>query len=296
METPLVSVCMITYNHAPYIAKAIEGVMMQKCDFPIELIIGEDCSTDDTRAIVLKYKEMYPDKIRLLLRVENVGMQKNFVETLQAATGKYIALCEGDDYWIDPYKLQKQVFFLENNSVYSMCFHPVDELIDKNWTRGKELSSLHVGEYSGEDILKKWSVATCSVLFRNCNLEKCIFRLQNRKYLFGDIILFLSLAENGKLYCFTDDIMGVYRRHLEGVTITNNSHKKRILHYQELLTDFKCVYKKTAKNILFDLYLSELKKKITFSDVLGIGYYAPYQFICYIFRKAKSCIKTIMRQ
>ena len=112
MNNVTVSVLMITYNHENFIREAIEGVLMQKTDFPIELIIGEDCSTDGTRKIVMEYASKYPDIIRPLLPDSNLGMMKNFIETMQAATGKYIALCEGDDYWTDPYKLQKQVDIL----------------------------------------------------------------------------------------------------------------------------------------------------------------------------------------
>ena len=111
----IVSVLMITYNHENFIREAIDGVLMQKTTFPIELIIGEDCSTDSTRKIVVEYAEKYPDLIRPLLPGSNLGMMKNFNKTMEAAKGKYIAICEGDDYWTDPLKLQKQVDILEAN-------------------------------------------------------------------------------------------------------------------------------------------------------------------------------------
>lgn len=102
---PLVSVCMITYNQSLYIKQAIEGVLMQETDFPFEFIISDDCSTDSTRKICQYYKELYPDKITLLLPEKNLGISDNFYTTLFSATGKYIAFCEGDDYWIDSHKL-----------------------------------------------------------------------------------------------------------------------------------------------------------------------------------------------
>ena len=98
MDTPLVSVKMITYNHGPYIADAIEGVLMQKTDFRIELVIGEDCSTDDTRQIVLNRQSEHPDVVRVVTSDRNVGMHKNGDRVLRACRGKYIAVCEGDDY------------------------------------------------------------------------------------------------------------------------------------------------------------------------------------------------------
>ena len=115
----MASVAMITYNHQPYIAQAIEGVLSQKTSFPTELVIGEDCSTDGTREIVLDYKRRYPNKIRLLLWRKNGGQVLNSIETLKAVQGKYIAFCEGDDFFHCPEKLQKQVDFLESHPDYA---------------------------------------------------------------------------------------------------------------------------------------------------------------------------------
>src|SRR5574344_1891550 len=117
-----VSICMITYNQGKYIKNAIEGVLMQKTNFDFELIIGEDCSSDNTNSICVEYVEKYPDKIRLISYSENQGMIKNFIRVLEESKGRYIAFCEGDDYWIDPFKLQKQFDFLENNSSYGLIY------------------------------------------------------------------------------------------------------------------------------------------------------------------------------
>jgi len=106
---PLVSVLMITYNHAPYIAQAIEGVLSQQTDFPLELIIGEDCSTDRTREIVLNLERQHPETIRVLFSEKNVGMHKNLRRVAAAARGEYVAFCEGDDWWHRPDKLQRQI-------------------------------------------------------------------------------------------------------------------------------------------------------------------------------------------
>lgn len=124
MEDPKVSVWMITYNHEPFVAQAIESVLMQETDFPVELVIGEDCSTDGTRAICERHARAHPDRIWLLPSERNLGMMGNMVRTLAACRGKYIALCEGDDYWMDPQKLHKQVAWLEQHPQASFCFHP----------------------------------------------------------------------------------------------------------------------------------------------------------------------------
>jgi len=127
-KNPLVSVKMITYNHAPYLAQAIEGVLAQATDFPIDLVIGEDCSTDGTRQIALDYQKKHPGVIRVLVSDRNVGMHENARRTENACRGRYIAICEGDDYWHDPRKLQTQVDFLEKNPGWGLICCNVDLL------------------------------------------------------------------------------------------------------------------------------------------------------------------------
>lgn len=120
---PLLSVVTITYNHAPYIRKCIEGVLMQQVNFPMEFIIADDCSTDGTRLVCEAYAAKYPNLIRLAFTERNVGAVENEQRAFISAKGKYIATCEGDDYWTDPLKLQKQVDFLESHPDFSVCFH-----------------------------------------------------------------------------------------------------------------------------------------------------------------------------
>jgi len=128
---PMVTVRTSTYQHAPYIEKCIKGILMQKTTFPIEFIIGEDFSTDGTREIVFDYASRYPNIIRVLTADYNVGMKANGLRCIRASRGKYMAICEGDDYWVDPYKLQRHVDFLENNDDYVMVysdFTAIDEM------------------------------------------------------------------------------------------------------------------------------------------------------------------------
>ena len=119
----MVDIPMCTYNHEKYIAQTIESILMQKTDFKIRLFIGEDCSIDNTRKIVKQYAEKYPDIIFPVYHNENIGAVRNSEILLKKCTAKYIALLDGDDYWTDPYKLQKQVDFLEKNPEYSLCSH-----------------------------------------------------------------------------------------------------------------------------------------------------------------------------
>lgn len=119
----LVSINCLAYNHEKYISDAIEGFLMQKTDFNFEILIGEDCSTDHTRQIVESYRKKYPNKIKMITSDKNVGWRKNDERLFENSRGKYIAVCEGDDFWTDPYKLQKQVEYMESNPECSMCFH-----------------------------------------------------------------------------------------------------------------------------------------------------------------------------
>lgn len=135
MTSPVVSVHMITYNHAPYIREAIESVLAQQTDFPFELVIGEDHSPDNTLAIVREYQQRHPDIIRVITSDQNVGMARNARRTFEACTGKYIAYCEGDDYWNTPLKLQKQVDFLEANPSCSLVCSDYDILFEDTGRR-----------------------------------------------------------------------------------------------------------------------------------------------------------------
>ena len=151
-----VSVCMVTYNHEKYIAQAIESVLMQKTNFDYELVIGEDCSTDKTKKIIIKYQKRYPKIIRIILNKKNLGAGLNFVQILEACKGEYIALLDGDDYWTDPVKLQKQVDFLDNNPYYSISSHNVYVIQEGSKDKPVEwLGKKHRETSTLEDILEE---------------------------------------------------------------------------------------------------------------------------------------------
>ena len=211
-----VSVSMITYNHEKFIAQAVESVLMQKANFEYELVIGEDCSTDNTRQILLEYQKKYPDKIRLLLPEKNLGMQKNAINTLQASRGQYIAALEGDDYWTDPLKLQKQVDFLEANPDFAICFHNV-AIINEDYPERNRLNNDDLTpEISTLDNLLEGNnyIATCSAVIKTNliqNLPDWFTSLP-----FGDYALYLIAARHGKIK-YINNVMSVYRIHPGGI-------------------------------------------------------------------------------
>jgi glycosyltransferase involved in cell wall biosynthesis len=160
----LVSVWMTTYNHEKYISDAIEGVVNQKTSFPFELVIGEDKSSDKTREICLRYKELYPDIIKLIINPTNIGLISNYNETLQECNGKYIAYCDGDDYWTDLNKLQKQVDFLEADKSIDMVF--TEKHVQKGQEIFKSERTSEVPDTTFESIILSNMICSPTILIR----------------------------------------------------------------------------------------------------------------------------------
>jgi len=215
-----VSVAMIAYNHEAYIAEAIESVLMQRTNFALELVVGEDCSADATRSIVCGYRDRNPDRMHVLLQRRNIGMIPNFVTTLEACQGEYIALCEGDDYWTDPRKLQKQVDFLDAHPECSMCFHNVTILEDDGDTQSRlRYASDQKRMWSIEDIVFRNPISTCSVVFRNGLIDE--FPAWYYTLPMGDWPLWVLLAMEGPAGYIHED-MATRRVHSRGMFTGRN--------------------------------------------------------------------------
>jgi glycosyltransferase involved in cell wall biosynthesis len=215
---PLVSVRVLTYNHEKYISRCLEGILMQKVAFPFEVIIGEDCSTDRTREIVFEYEKSHPDIIRVLAS-ETVGSTQNAIRVHQACSGQYLAHCDGDDYWIDPLKLEKQVDYLAAHPECPMCFH--DALIIKEGKTGLPgyFCPADLPEKTTiEDVLTRPSfIPWASMLARSqvlAGLPKWRTKLVS-----GDALTRLWCAHHGSLG-YINEIMSVYRYHATGMTAT----------------------------------------------------------------------------
>ncbi|MCX7638155.1 MAG: glycosyltransferase [Cyclobacteriaceae bacterium] len=216
-ETPLLSVCLITYNHSKYIRDAIESVLMQKVNFGWELIIADDCSTDGTREIVLEYYQKYPGFIKLILQEKNVGPNQNFFDLLSSSKSKYIAYLEGDDYWTDPLKLQKQVDFLELNPIYTFCFHYANNIDEKgeliSCINQKFLPQFELDIY--KSIIKGGGAfPSSSLVFRRYFLKSIPDYFWSFRSGDSFLIYFLALFGPGKSLPF---IGSVYRAHSTGI-------------------------------------------------------------------------------
>jgi glycosyltransferase involved in cell wall biosynthesis len=222
--TPLISVWVITYNHAGFIETCLDSILAQETSYPFEICIGEDESSDGTRQICQSYAKKYPDIIRLFLRDRDdtnrtgcAGVwQFNFIETFKVCRGKYIATCDGDDFWSDPLKLQKQVDFLEQHPECSGCFHKIGQVDEKGQIlcadtgyppRRQELYSLdYLLQYSNFSPM-------FSVVFRN---HSEVAPEWIRVAPFGDMIVHAGNLLHGD-YGFIDEVMGFYRIHLGGL-------------------------------------------------------------------------------
>ncbi len=217
----MVSVKMITYNHENFIAQAIEGILMQETNFFYNLIIADDCSPDNTEEIVKNIILTNPKGhlIKYFRQKKNIGIKLNGIFGLNQCNGKYIALCEGDDYWTDPYKLQKQVDFLESHSDVSVCFHDYmvfnentlsPSKLDAQSNQPIDLQNFFFSSYNES---KYWVTQPLTAVFRSSSLDMSIFEYYNK---FKDYHLFYHLLQSGKGY-YMSDIMGVYRQHQMGV-------------------------------------------------------------------------------
>ncbi len=252
----MVRVTCKTYNHVNYITDAMNGFCMQQTNFPFVCTIVDDASTDGEQEVIRQYlndnfdlqdtsiayeKDEAYGHVAFARHKTNVNcffavvylnenhysQRKPKAPYLKEWTDnvKYIALCEGDDYWTDPLKLQKQVDFLEGHEEYSMCFHKVKV---ESQEGGEEsiFSDLKEGTYCAQDIYEDWIIPTCSVLYRNgVQFES------HPSIVFGDIFLFLQLAERGNLYCM-EFVGGVYRRHSGGVSFGYSIHTCVKLYHQ----------------------------------------------------------------
>ncbi|WP_178843534.1 glycosyltransferase [uncultured Treponema sp.] len=257
--TPLISILMPTYNHEKYIAQAIKSALMQKTDFEWELLIHDDCSTDSTLTIARLYSEKHQDKIKLLTETKNQGLMKSYKKLIEASKGKYLAVLESDDYWLDENKLQMQVDFLENNPDFGISATDIIK-VDKD---GKEISSSktfnnHIinTERWYENLLGTNGIhGACSVVFRKSDYEKFCNIDDWIKFGFKtfDHPAWLSISFNKKCK-FLQKTTSAYRV-LES-SISNNENRK--------------------KNMFFNISCAEIEEYII--SKFGYGSLTPKEY------------------
>jgi glycosyltransferase involved in cell wall biosynthesis len=262
-NVPMVSILMLAYNHEKYIAQALDSILMQKVDFTYEIVVGEDCSEDNTRVILLGYKEKYPEIIKLIMNEKNLGMHKNVNSVLRQCRGKYCAICEGDDYWTNPYKLQKQIKFMESHPKYVGSVHKV-EIVGEN---SQPISGFNMNMYCQDTVYtirhaEKGIMPgqSASLVYRNIlTHDSSIIDAMENCNANGDAKLALILALHGDIYCF-DEIMSHHRwETTEGTSWSARTKDKNLNLYR--FRSYKDLEKlaKGLKNIDMDyhfLYLN----------------------------------------
>lgn len=293
-KKPLVSISVVTYQHANYLCKCIDGILMQKTDFSFEVLLGDDVSEDGTREICIEYAQKYPDKIKLFLhrRENNISIEGqatgrfNFVYNLFSARGKYFAICEGDDYWTDPLKLQKQVDFLEENGEYAAAYHSAKLINEK----GKIIKESVWGSYrshSQEDLLySKGEMITNTVLFRNKlnDLSKMMTVVN------ADTFLFHKIGEIGGGKFMSNIKPSCYRVHEGGVfSLKGNLFKLKsaLDTYSAIADSLKekgnsptYVYYKASK-VLSSFMVNELRNKNLLNYFNGLKIVLAHPLIRY---------------
>ena len=240
-DSPFVSICCITYNHEPYIKEAIDSFLEQETNFSFEIIIRDDFSTDKTAEIIRDYVGRYPLLIKPIYEKENQyskGIKPDPV-VFKKAVGKYIAFCEGDDFWTDPLKLQKQVDFLEKNKDYIVSGHDAF-IVDENGKHLKDskLPAMYKKDFESEDlILGKSFILTMSMVFRNVLPKK--FPEEFSMVVNGDTFLISMLGHYGKSKYHTDIKPACYRVHSGGIWSLLSTQEKS----DSLLNTFFWIYR-----------------------------------------------------
>ena len=236
-ELPLiVTIQCLVYNHESFLRQCLDGFVMQKTSFRFEVIVHDDASTDGSAAIIREYADKYPEIIKPIFETENLYSKRDgsLRRVMYRNTrGKYVAICEGDDYWTDPYKLQKQVDFLESHPDYVMCSHRFNQYIeDKKLLEEDDDKDFQGADYDLKNLIGgKWLTQTLTLMFRRSALDLQHFESYGMSM---DIILLYELLRNGKGYCLPD-IMAVYRYHGGGVWSEVSLNQRRLVEFKARL-------------------------------------------------------------
>ena len=304
VQNVLVSVSCVTYNHSKYIRQCLDSFLMQKTNFAFEVLIHDDASNDGTAEIIREYESKYPDKIKPIYQTENQyskGISPTFKFNIPRAKGKYIAMCEGDDYWSDPLKLQKQVDFLENNPDYGLVH---TGFVNYNQKEGIFLKDDRKSVISGNAfeslILGKSFIATLTVCFKKDLLNKIDLSYMNEAFMMGDYPQWVEMSRLCKIH-YMPDVTCVYRVLENSASHSTNSLRSykfnadvwRIRHYFVKKYDVKHLYELINKEYKCrTAYVNILERKYIkgFKTFLSSGMYSN------VFKMFKLVLKSIINR
>ena len=273
---------MITYNHEEFVEEAIESILSQECTFDFELVISDDKSPDGTKDKIEQIIQNHPkgNKIRFIPQDPNLGMMKNFGFALQQAKGEYIAICEGDDYWTDRTKLQKQFDILESNQNCVLSFHNAT-VYNQNTKESKAFNSYSKEFYTSDEMFDTWLIPTASSFFRNViPTELPDFLIEGTH---GDLALFLLLGESGSFHC-TNEVMSVYRINDQGVTQSGFKGIAHNLKHIKQLEDMELYFGEKHSNALND--------RVALYNISNAMHYAN----CKQVKESRSSLKKALKR
>lgn len=265
---PQITIICLVYNQELYLQKCLNGFIMQKTNFAFEAIVHDDVSTDKSADIIREYATKYPDIIKPIYETENqyskygFGNIFNIILANSSKDSKYVAFCEGDDYWTDPLKLQKQFDFMEANPEYSMCFHNAMIHYQGGKYKDKAFAELEDRDYQPIELYEKWLVPTASIFARKDIYIQQQLKLNDPNFLYGDNPLIISLAYAGKVHCI-NEIMSVYRINIGSITLTINKNiDKVILHHKNMGKTFGKDIKSMSRHIISRISYAQMLQYI----------------------------------
>lgn len=278
-KNPFVSIVVLTYGQEQYIAQALDSILMQKVNFEYEIIVGEDCSPDDTRRVLIEYERKHPDKFLMIYRDKNVGAHRNEQDIIKQCRGKYIAFLEGDDYWTSALKLQKQVDYLEAHEDCIATAHRVEIVDERGYKKNEKYPEIKGRFYTLKDFKKgllpgqSGSIVSRNI-YNDCKYDTSILDIENLEP--GDRIGIFMLASYGSIYCFPD-VMSAYRHITRGgcsYSATKNRRieaQKKISYYRALMKYAHSIEKNreaitTAESLYFWVVIRSLgNENVNFS-------------------------------
>lgn len=309
-----VTIVSISYNHEKYIAKTLESFVAQRTNFPFEVIISDDSSSDKTQSIIKKYADKYPGLIKPVYRKQNIGALNNFIDTLSMAKSEYVIYCEGDDYFTDNLKLQKQSDFLDLHKDYALCFHPVNVIFEDNPEENHIFPPVNYQKkFTIDSLLKDNFIQTNSCMYRWIFNKTGIKNIFPSDILPGDYFLHLLHAETGKIG-FINENMSVYRRHINGIWFLSgktkykfwiNNGTKHINFYNSVEKHFAQKYKinfilkklecavGVFEAVLATHNFQKFKEMLKLYPFLTVSliYYIPYHYTVKIIKKLKKSLR-----
>lgn len=282
---PLVSICSLVYNHAPYLRQCLDGFVMQQTTFPFEVVIHDDASTDGSAAIIREYATRYPNIFVPIYQTENQYSQGKKVSStfvFPRARGKYIALCEGDDYWTDPLKLQKQVDFLEANPEYGLVRTDVNRLYQETQMIDTAFFShppySRIKDTYADYLVNAWFAAPCTWVFKRSLLEY----VPTERFVVGDLPLLLTIVSKERVK-YINEVTSVYR-----ILSSSASHFKtdnEQMHFMDGIAKILCVFGKHAP-------LGVKTRMIVFSFLRRMNFVVKRKF-CYCLYPFKGLLTDL---